>query len=61
MYLLCMIKVRVRYVLVVCRECYNLGYIVKSGSVSSFIFVFENSNLLSYIQNKFKERAHSPV
>ena len=49
-YLLCMIKVRVRwFVLVVCGECYNLGYIDRSvvvlSPLLSIFFFFEQPKI----------------
>ena len=43
-------------------EYFNLGLIVKSVVLfpPPFYFVFDISNLLSYIQNNFKLRARSP-
>ena len=50
-------------VLVVCGECYNLGYIVKSVVLfpPPFYFVLKNSNLLTYIQTNTRNEIARPV
>ena len=60
MYLLCMIKARVRW----CTcSLWNLGEIVKSVVLfpPPFYFVFDISNLLSYIQNISSNELARPV
>ena len=55
MYLLCMIKARIRWCTCRVENILTLG-IVKSVVLfpPPFYFVFDISNLLSYIQNNFK-------
>ena len=51
-YLLCMIKVRIRWCTCSLGECYNLdrSVVVVLSPPPPLYFVFENSNLLTYIQ-----------
>ena len=55
MYLLCMIKARIRWCTCRVENILTLGKLLSLGSVyTPFYFVFDISNLLSYIQNNFK-------
>ena len=56
MYLLCMIKAWIRWCTCRVENVLTLGKFVKSVVLfpPPFYFVFDISNLLSYIQNNFK-------
>ena len=56
MYLLCMIKARIRWCTCRVENILTLGKLLKSVVLfpPPFYFVFDISNLLSYIQNNFK-------
>ena len=56
MYLLCMIKARIRWCTCRVENILTLGKLLKSVVLfpHPFYFFFDISNLLSYIQNNFK-------